>query len=195
MSNSGSSPETSAPLRKAGPVEGVEYDRTEAQDAANRDRNWKTGKYARHITASDHARNRLGKIDESYPDVLEGFIAAVSGESSDAVSAMAAVSLTDTEIFVRRPAVRDIAEHGLTQQEELFDKKGDRIGTRVVPRPTLSAMFAASEQLGFTAREHMLTPRSHGEGSKDSALARLAERQSKLQASGTFLDIPLAESK
>lgn len=184
-------PPKSGDVRKRGKVDGVEYETTPAQAAANRIRPWKTGKYARFVDATDYNRAKLQKVGDDYPEVFESFLDAVTDGEGDGVRAMAAMALTDTEVLVRRAAAKNIAEAGDVEMEEaVYDKFGDVIGHKTVTRPAVGTLLAANEQLGFTAKDWQINPKSAGEGKRDSAAAALMAREAALRQSGKPLDIP-----
>lgn len=171
--------------RRRGGVPDVEITVSDAKIEANRTQNWRTGKYAKHVTQYEADERALSNIDESAPDVMRAFAGHILDGDSSGTDMLAVSGLAATELL-RRRAADDIAEHGALIREDLFskpDREGERevIGSRFVANPAAKIMLDAAAQLGHTAADRLLTPKSRGEGEKDAAMAAVLRHDLSLR--------------
>ena len=171
-----------------GPPPGTTLEVTQEKIDANRRAGLKNGNFAKFATQIDVDRKRvedLGENGENVADVFDAYAAHFVDGETEATTVLAIGAMTSTEI-IRRRAARSLAKDGLHLKEPVFgtDKDGqpEIIGERIAPNPAAKIFFEANTQLGFTATDHRLTPKSRGEGDRDDAIRRAMERDALLRS-------------
>ena len=64
----------------------------------------------------------------------------------------------------------------------MFDTAGRQVGVRVRAHPALAPLRHLDEQLGYTAEQLRITPRSQRTGGRDEAIATALRRDARLRA-------------
>jgi len=106
--------------------------------------------------------------------------AELEGDFSD-VEKIAAHAMAEAEV-IRRQAVGDVLERGVVLDEPVLSADGEQIGKRLRAHPLLDRLRHLDEQLGHTADQLALTPKSRGGKRVNAALAFRLERDAQLRA-------------
>jgi hypothetical protein len=141
-----------------------------------RKRKWKLTKQEVALTHLDQALPGMGAAF-----VLQAYRKAeLEGDFSD-VEKIAAQAMAENEV-IRRQAVNDVLERGVLFDEPLINGKGEAIGTRLRAHPLLDRLQRLDEQLGHTADQQQITPKSGGGKKVNAALAFRLSRDAALRA-------------
>lgn len=160
---------------------GITVEVTPAKAAANRVAGWKSGRYATRVTMIEGALARFNsKMGDGASEIFEAMADHVLGGEAEGTDILAAVALTETEI-VRRTAAKDLVDNGVTLTEDLVNSRGEAAGSRIVANPAAKILLDASAQLGFTAQDRLLTPKSRREEA-DEAVKRALDRDQLLRS-------------
>jgi hypothetical protein len=156
---------------------------TPARLAQRRVAAWKHGRFAQTVTRQEVAYTHL---DQALPGIGGAFVlqayrkAELEGDFSDAEK-IAAHAMAENEI-IRRKAVDNVLRRGVILDEPVLDGEGRAIGTRLRAHPLLDRLRHLDKQLGHTADQLRLTPKSRGEKRVNAALAFRLERDEQLRA-------------
>lgn len=114
--------------------------------------------------------------------VCDAYLAADDGDFS-ALDPIHAKAMAETELL-RRAMVREVQRRGVVIDEVLTDKDGNVVGSRPKANPVFEPMRHLDEQLGHTADQLRLTPKSRGQEAKalELAAAFRAQRDAALRA-------------
>jgi hypothetical protein len=164
-----------------GRVPGVPVPSTEKSRAASRVNGWKTGRYARVVTARDARRAQLEKAVPGAAVLMEAYAEGIGEGNLDALEPLSITAMAENEIL-RRRAVDEVRERGVLVEEALIDKDGREIGSRVKANPALEHVHAFNETLGYSADQLQLSRKSRGEGAVNLAMAFRLSRDQQLRA-------------
>jgi hypothetical protein len=118
-------------------------------------------------------REVLGaKLDRAIPGgaaICDAYRAEADGEFG-ALDLLHVEAMTESELL-RRQMVGEVRKRGVLVEEALIDKEGNPVGTRVKANPALEPLRHFNEQLGHTADQLQITPKSRGQGERDAAQA------------------------
>jgi hypothetical protein len=156
---------------------------TPARIAANRVRAWKHGKYAKVVSQRFGQRATTDRMfGPGAGEVIERNVAAITGDDPEATLPLHAIAMSEMELM-RRQFVDEVRKRGVLVEEALVDKEGNSVGTRVKANPALEPMRHFNEQLGHTADQLQITPKSRGQGDRAAAQAAAfrAERDAQLR--------------
>src|SRR5262249_4537937 len=117
---------------------------------------------------------------EGAGQVLDAYTEAVETGDVSGVSMLAARGLAESELH-RRALSNRIAADGPIVGEAVIGAGGEQIGVRLKAHPGIEPMIGLSQQLGHTATEMRITPKSRGEGAKDEAITKALHRDAILR--------------
>jgi hypothetical protein len=154
---------------------------TPARIAANRVRAWKHGGRARMVTWRAVLRAKFDKILPGGAAIVDAYRAEADGEFG-ALDLLHTQAMAESELL-RRQMVGEVRKRGVLVEEALIDKEGNLVGTRVKANPALEPLRHFNEQLGHTADQLQITPKSRGQGDRAAAQAAAfrAERDAQLR--------------
>lgn len=122
----------------------------------------------------------------SHPDLAAKFRAAMEAGDLDALREPYAQSLAGL-LHLHSRGLRTLLESGLTAERVLVSKDGDEIGSVPIAHPAAELVIKLGDQLGLTAAQQRITPKSQGEGKRDEGFGALVtfmqERRRALEGS------------
>ncbi len=74
-----------------------------------------------------------------------------------------------------------VVTEGLAIEEDLYGKDGDLLGTRKVANPRAYSLLELGKQLGLTADQQAITPKSRGETQRDVSVSKTLDHVRRLR--------------
>ncbi len=180
--------------RPRGRVPGIPVPSSERFARSNRTKGWKHGGRSKTVTLLEGRISRLVKLHPDAPQIFADITEAMMGGDPAPLDTMTASALAETEIL-RRHAVDQIKDAGLTIRDAMVNPEGQEIGSRLKAHPLLEPLRHMNDALGVSADAMLLSRKSRGEGERDAALVKMLERDAMLRAYPKELCPPPAEEE
>lgn len=108
------------------------------------------------------------------PDVRERYLRALSKGDLEGLQELNAQAFAALH-GLRNQELGALLQEGLQVEEDVLTKDGDVIGIRFKTNPRAFPFLELNKQLGTTADQHRITPKSQGEGRRDESFSALVD--------------------
>jgi hypothetical protein len=167
--------------RPTGRVKGVSVPASQKTRVANRTRAWKHGGYSKSVSLREGSTAKLRQVHPEAPEMLKAYTDILVDGNVDGRKRLAAMAFAGQEIILRR-ATEKVLEIGELVEEAVIGPDGTirKDCVKLKANPLLDTVIRLNENLGYTAEQQELTPRSKKEGAADVALEAAARREMEI---------------
>jgi hypothetical protein len=174
-----------------GPVPGAKRPTSPAQRAHARVAAWKHGLRAETVSFMEAETTKLSKMHSDAPFIAESYRQAIMEGKPRETEALSVVAMAQNEV-TRRKMVEAVEEKGVLVEDDLVNSEGKKIGIKYKANPVLEHLAEMNRTLGHNVTDLQLSKKSRGEGARDDALRKLAERSELLRSGDKSLPPPMA---